>query len=80
MDRLLHFCPAVLLIASRALSLAVSTEKVHAVHLEPSPRGLVGWKGFGHRGTFDAQIVVQCVEKVVAEDEFVIRKPPSKTQ
>ncbi len=56
------------------------SKKVHAAHLKRSSRAPVDWKGFGHMGMFDAQIVVQSVEKVVAEDESVILKPPSKSQ
>lgn len=56
------------------------SKKVHAAHLKRSSRDPVDWKGFGHMGMFDALIVVQSVEKVVAEDESVILKPPSKSQ
>jgi hypothetical protein len=56
------------------------SKKVHAAHQKQSSRDPVDWKGFGQMGLFDAQIVVQSVEKVVAEDESVIRKPPSKSQ
>ena len=36
------------------------------------------WKGFGHMGMFDAQIVVQSVENVVAVAEEEIRERQSK--
>lgn len=58
---------------------AVSKE-VHAAHLKQSSRDVVDGKGFGQMGMFDAQIVVQSVEKVIAEDESMIRKPQSKSQ
>jgi hypothetical protein len=50
------------------------SKKVHAAHLKKSFRDAVGGKGFGHMGIFDAQIVVQSVENVVAVDESEIRK------
>jgi hypothetical protein len=50
------------------------SKKVHAAHLKKSSRGAVGGEGFGHMGIFDAQIVVQSVENVVAVDESEIRK------
>lgn len=56
------------------------SKEVHAAHVKRSSRDPVDGKGFGHMGMFDAQIVVQSVEKVVAEDESEIRKPPSKSQ
>jgi hypothetical protein len=59
------------------------SKQIHAAHVKPvkrSSRDRVDGKGFGHMGMFDAQIVVQSVEKVVAEDESVIRKTPSKSQ
>jgi hypothetical protein len=54
------------------------SKEVHAAHLKRSSRDPVDGRGFGQMGMFDAQIVVQSVEKVVAED--VIRKPQSKSQ
>lgn len=56
------------------------SKEIHAAHLKRSSRDPVDGKGFGHMGMFDAEIVVQSVEKVVAEDESVIRKTPSKSQ
>lgn len=55
------------------------SRKIHAAHLRRSSRDPVG-KGFGNMGMFDAQIVVQSVENVVAVDESEIGKPPSKPQ
>ena len=56
------------------------SHEVHAAHLKRSSRDPVDGRGFGQMGMFDAQIVVQSVETVVAEDESVIRKPQSKSQ
>lgn len=53
---------------------------VHAAHLKKSSQDPIDGRGFGNMGMFDAQIVVQSVEKVVAEDESVIRKRQSKSQ
>jgi hypothetical protein len=55
------------------------SKQIHVAHVKRSSRDPVDGKGFGHMGIFDAQIVVQFVEKVVAEDESVIRKTPSKS-
>jgi hypothetical protein len=54
------------------------SKEVHLVHLKRSSQDPVDGKGFGQMGIFDAQIVVQSVEKVIAEDESVIRKSQSK--
>jgi hypothetical protein len=56
------------------------SREVHAAHLKRSSQGPVDGKGFGLMGMFDAQIVVQSVEKVVAIDESLIRKASSKSQ
>ncbi len=56
------------------------SKEVHAAHLKRSSRDPVDWKGFGQMGMFDAQIVVQSLENVVAQDESLIRKAPSKSQ
>jgi hypothetical protein len=40
----------------------------------------VDWKGFGQMGMFDAQIVVQSVENVVAMDESEIPNQQKKSQ
>lgn len=56
------------------------SKEVHAAHLKRSSQDPVDGKGFGLMGMFDAQIVVQSVEKVVAVDESVIRKASSKSQ
>jgi hypothetical protein len=56
------------------------SREVHAAHLKRSFRDAVDGRGFGQMGMFDAQIAVQSVEKVVAEDESVIRKSQSKSQ
>jgi len=56
------------------------SKQVHAAHLRRSSRDSVDGRGFGQMGMFDAQIVVQSVEQVFAEDESLIPKPPSKSQ
>jgi hypothetical protein len=56
------------------------SKKVHAAHLKKSSRDAVGGEGFGHMGIFDAQIVVQSVENVVAVDESEIRKLQTRSQ
>jgi hypothetical protein len=56
------------------------SKEVHAAHLKRSSQDPVEAKGFGHMGMYDAQIVVQSVEKVVAVYESQIRNAPSKSQ
>jgi hypothetical protein len=56
------------------------SKKVHLAHLKRSSQDPIDGKGFGQMGMYDAQIVVQSVEKVVAEDESEIRKSQSKPQ
>jgi hypothetical protein len=56
------------------------SREVHLAHLKRPFQGRIDGKGFGLMGMFDAQIVVQSVEKVVAIDESQIRKPSSKSQ
>lgn len=56
------------------------SRKIHAAHLKRLSRDPVDGKGFGHMGMFDAQIVVQSVENVVAVDESEIRQPVKKPQ
>lgn len=56
------------------------SKQVHAAHLKRSSRDPLDGRGFGQMGMFDAQIVVQSVEQVVAEGESVIRKPFSNSQ
>ena len=43
------------------------SKEIHAAHVKRSSRDPVDGKGFGHMGMFDAEIVVQSVEKVVAK-------------
>jgi hypothetical protein len=45
------------------------SKRLHQDHLKRSSRDQIDGKGFGHMGMFDAQIVVQSVENVVAVDE-----------
>jgi hypothetical protein len=54
------------------------SKALHRAHLKRSRSLPVDWKGFGHMGMFDAQLVVQTVEEVVAVDEDEIRKQQSK--
>jgi hypothetical protein len=53
---------------------AVSTE-VRAAHLRRSSRDPVDGKGFGHMGMFDAQLVVQSIDDVVAVDAAAAKAP-----
>ena len=53
------------------------SKSVHESHLKRKTGDGTDWKGFGHMGMFDAQIVVTSVEKVVAVDESGPRKPAS---
>jgi hypothetical protein len=53
------------------------SKQIHEAHRKRSTDQIDG-KGFGHMGMFDAQIVVQSVENVVAVDESEIRKSASK--
>jgi len=55
------------------------SKEVHALHLKKSSSDPVDWKGFGQMGMFDAQIVVQSVENVVAVDESEVRKQQKKS-
>lgn len=48
---------------------------IHAAHLKRSPDADHDFKGFGQMGMFDAQLVLQSVEDVVAIDSFGRPKP-----
>jgi len=54
--------------------------QIHEAHRKRSSRDQIDAKGFGHMGMFDAQIVVQSVENVVAVAEFEIPESASKPQ
>jgi len=56
------------------------SKEVHAAHLKRASRDPVDWKGFGQMGMFDAQVVVQSVENVIAQDKSLIHKAPPKPQ
>lgn len=56
------------------------SKQIHEAHLKQSSGDQIDGKGFGHMGMFDAQIVVQSVENVIAIDESEIRKSASKQQ
>jgi hypothetical protein len=56
------------------------SKEVHAAHLKRTSPDSVDGKGFGQMGMFDAQIVVQSVDKVVALDESLVRKSPQSSQ
>lgn len=51
---------------------------ISAKHQKKTEKDLVKAKGFGQMGMFDAQIVVQSVENVVAVDETDLRKNQPK--
>jgi hypothetical protein len=44
------------------------SKEIHAAHLKRSSSKGPDFKGFGHMGMFDAQLVVQSIENVVAVD------------
>jgi len=55
------------------------SKEIHEAHLRRSPNDPSDRKGFGQMGLFDAQIVVQSIDRVVAEDKSKIResqRPP----
>jgi len=49
--------------------------EMHAAHLKRSGNSSPDFKGFGQMGSFDAQLVVQSVEDVLAVDVFGREKP-----
>lgn len=51
------------------------SKRVHGAHLRKSPREKSDFSGFGHMGLFNAQIVVQAIEEVLAVDSFGREKP-----
>jgi hypothetical protein len=51
------------------------SKSVHESHLKRKIGEGTDWKGFGHMGMFDAQIVVTSIEKVVAVNESELHKP-----
>lgn len=52
------------------------SKEIHAAHLRRRSQDPVDWRGFGQMGMYDAQIVVQSVENVIAQDESLIHKVP----
>jgi hypothetical protein len=48
------------------------SKQIHAAHLKRSSNG-TDWKGFGQMGMYDAQIVIQSVDRVVAEKNPAVR-------
>jgi hypothetical protein len=54
------------------------SKQIHEARLKRSSHSPVDWKGFGHMGMFEAQVVVQSVENVVALDEEELRENGSK--
>jgi hypothetical protein len=56
------------------------SKQIQEAHRKRSSGDQIDGKGFGHMGMFDAQIVVQSVENVIAVDESEIRKSASKPQ
>jgi hypothetical protein len=51
------------------------SKKVHQAHLRKLPNEKQTFSGFGQMGMFDAQLVVQSVENVLAVDSFGREKP-----
>jgi hypothetical protein len=56
------------------------SKQVHEAHRKRSSGDQIDGKGFGHMGMFDAQIVVQSIENVIAVAEFEIPESSSKPQ
>jgi hypothetical protein len=50
------------------------SKRIHEAHRKRSRGDQIDGNGFGHMGMFDAQIVVQSVENVIAVDESELRK------
>jgi hypothetical protein len=55
------------------------SKQLHAAHLRRSSN-VTDWKGFGQMGSYDAQIVIQSVEKVVAEKNPMVNSRSTKSQ
>jgi hypothetical protein len=51
------------------------SKEIHAAHLKRSSFEHPDFKGFGQMGMFDAQLVLQSVEDVLAVDSFGRAKP-----
>jgi|ERR1700726_1108358 len=51
------------------------SKKVHQAHIRKLPNEKHDFSGFGQMGIFDAQLVVQSVENVLAVDSFGREKP-----
>ena len=51
------------------------SKEIHAAHLQRSSFEHTDFKGFGQMGMFDAQLVLQLVEDVLAVDSFGRAKP-----
>lgn len=56
------------------------SKQVHEAHRKRSSGDQIDGKGFGHMGMFDAQIVVQSIENVIAVAEFEIPESSSKLE
>ena len=56
------------------------SKQVHEAHRKRSSGDQIDGKGFGHMGMFDAQIVVQSIENVIAVAEFENPESSSKPQ
>jgi len=51
------------------------SKEIHAAHQKRSGNSNPDFKGFGQMGSFDAQLVVQSLEDVLAVDVFGREKP-----
>lgn len=56
------------------------SKQAHEAHRKRSSGDQIDGKGFGHMGMFDAQIVVQSIENVIAVAEFENPESSSKPQ
>ena len=54
------------------------SQKIHAAHLKRKSSDSTDFKGFGNMGLFDAQLVVQSIENVVAADTSELNEPATR--
>jgi hypothetical protein len=50
-------------------------KQIHAAHMKKPPDKPPDFKGFGQMGMFDAQLILESVENVLAVDSFGRPKP-----
>lgn len=54
------------------------SKRIHEAHVKRASSERIDGKGFGHMGMFDAQLVVQSVQSVVAVNEIEVRQPATR--